>query len=75
MSTAELFQDLQSFFGGRHTGGLHPALLGYDRARLADGSLVVHDEEVHGGNFTADSGFFAHDWNPTVSGFPFVLAD
>ena len=55
-----MFQDLQRFFRGSHSGGLHSALLGDRGASLTDGLLVIHDKNVHRDNFAADSCFLSH---------------
>src|SRR5438034_6516122 len=55
-----MFQDLQRFFRGSHSGGLHSALLGDRGASLTDGLLVIHDKNVHRDNFAADCCFLSH---------------
>ena len=55
-----MLQDLQGFLRRGHPGSSHPALLGDDRARLADGEFVIHNEDIHRSNFAANSGFFTH---------------
>jgi len=59
-----VFQDFQRLVGSGHADGLHPALLGDGGAGLADGLLVIHDENAHRDNFAADSGFLAHNGHP-----------
>ncbi len=58
-----MLQHLQRLLGSGHRDGFHPALLRNRGTGLADGHLVIHDENIHRDNFTADCRFFTHDWN------------
>src|SRR6266568_4666676 len=58
-----MLQDLEGLFGCGHNHWFHPALLGDRGASLADGLLIIDDENVHREHFAADCCFFTHDWN------------